>query len=100
MEGGLPESVELGLELMEDGQTGYYFADCTRRVVFWFEDNTSDHLMNHVRGVEHISHVSQCLPCHATYSSFSHGVTHRVCNRIAVLVRTISVVRLFLCLSM
>jgi len=99
----LPPLVELGLEFIKEGRDsetwGYYFVDCASRVVFWFEDNESCCLMNYMRGVEHISHVGQCLPCHTTYSIFSHGVAHRVCNRIAVLVRTTSVVRLCLRLS-
>lgn len=55
---GLPEFVELGLELIDDMTLGYYFADYDQHVVFWCEDHESWPLMNNVRGVEHESHVS------------------------------------------
>lgn len=55
--------MELGLEIMEGNETmGYYFVNCDSRVIFWFEDIKSTSLMSNVRGVEHKSHVSQCLP--------------------------------------
>ena len=98
----LSPPVELGLEFVKDGDAetwGYYFADCASRDIFWFEDNESHPLMSNVRGVQHISHVSQYLLGHTTYSSFAHDTAPRVCNRNAILVRTISVVRLFPCLS-
>ncbi|KAG0708037.1 hypothetical protein DFH29DRAFT_563050 [Suillus ampliporus] len=55
---------ELALELIEEeGKEiwGYYFADHRRRLIFWFEDHTSELLMNHVRGVERKSHVRYAL---------------------------------------
>ncbi|KAG1822516.1 uncharacterized protein BJ212DRAFT_809635 [Suillus subaureus] len=60
----MPELVELVLErIMTDGveKWGYYFADHDKRVVFWFEDHTSDPLMNKIRGVERKSHVRHAL---------------------------------------
>jgi hypothetical protein len=53
--------VELALELIViDGEEkwGYYFVDHDKRVIFWFEDHTSDLLMNSIRGVERKSHIS------------------------------------------
>lgn len=55
---------ELVLEfVMTDGveMWGYYFADHDKRVVFWFEDYTSDPLMKNIRGVERKSHVRYAL---------------------------------------
>ncbi|KAG2038646.1 hypothetical protein BDR03DRAFT_895142 [Suillus americanus] len=60
----MPQLVELVLErIMTDGveKWGYYFADHDKRVVFWFEDHTSDLLMNKIRGVERKSHVRYAL---------------------------------------
>ncbi|KAG2145855.1 hypothetical protein DEU56DRAFT_853593 [Suillus clintonianus] len=56
--------VELALELItNDGaeKWGYYFVDHNKRVIFWFQDHTSDFLINKVRGVEHESHVRYAL---------------------------------------
>ncbi|KAG1861805.1 hypothetical protein DFJ58DRAFT_247854 [Suillus subalutaceus] len=60
----MPRLVELVLErIVTDGveKWGYYFADHDKRVVFWFEDHTSDLLMNKIRGVERKSHVRYAL---------------------------------------
>ncbi|OAX34995.1 hypothetical protein K503DRAFT_868561 [Rhizopogon vinicolor AM-OR11-026] len=57
----LHPSVELVLELMDNGSWGYYFADHDRRVVFWFEDHMSFALMSYIRGVERKSHVIYAL---------------------------------------
>jgi hypothetical protein len=65
--------VELALELItkKDGEWlwGYYFVDHKKRVVFWFEDHTSDSLMGGVRGVERKSHASEFFPCNSFLSS-------------------------------
>ncbi|KAG1765949.1 hypothetical protein EDD22DRAFT_879493 [Suillus occidentalis] len=56
--------VELALELIVvDGEEkwGYYFVDHDKRVIFWFEDHTSDFLMNSIRGVERKSHIRYAL---------------------------------------
>ncbi|KAG1898112.1 uncharacterized protein F5891DRAFT_1044521 [Suillus fuscotomentosus] len=56
--------VELVLELIktDDGEMwGYYFADHKKRIIFWFEDHTSDPLMNKIRGVECKSHLRYAL---------------------------------------
>jgi hypothetical protein len=55
----LHSSMELALELMDDKQLGYYFADHKKHVIFWFEVHRSIALMKDVRGVERKSHVSQ-----------------------------------------
>lgn len=64
---------ELALELItkKDGEWvwGYYFVDHKKRVVFWFEDHTSDSLMGGVRGVERKSHASEFFPWNTFLSS-------------------------------
>ncbi|KAG1908899.1 uncharacterized protein F5891DRAFT_32125 [Suillus fuscotomentosus] len=60
----LDPSVELALELITEANKknwGYYFVDHDRRVIFWFEDYESPHLMNNVRGVERKSHIKYAL---------------------------------------
>ncbi|KAG1776247.1 hypothetical protein EV702DRAFT_1230424 [Suillus placidus] len=88
--------VELALELIGEEKWGYYFADHDKRVVFWFEDHTSDPLMNKIRGVERKSHVSEFFPWIAFYSRLCNCVASRACTRIAILVRTIPSVLLYL----
>ncbi|KAG1821404.1 hypothetical protein EV424DRAFT_1612093 [Suillus variegatus] len=85
-------SVELTLERMEvDGEEkwGYYFVDHNRHVIFWPEPYKSGDLLDNVRGVKRKSHISEFIPSNA-HLSFSHGVTPRICTRIAVLVRMVS----------
>ncbi|KAG1821407.1 hypothetical protein EV424DRAFT_835078 [Suillus variegatus] len=85
-------SVELTLERMEvdgEGKWGYYFVDHNRHVIFWLEPYKSGDLMDNVRGVKRKSHISEFIPSN-THPSFSHGVTPRICARIAVLVRAAS----------
>lgn len=53
----LHPSVELAMELREDGRWCYYFADHDRPLIFWFEDHES-RLMKPVRCVERKSHLS------------------------------------------
>ncbi|KAG1737408.1 hypothetical protein EDB19DRAFT_956041 [Suillus lakei] len=56
--------VELALELItKDGKWmwGYFFVDHKKRVIFWFEDHSSDPLMNKIRGVERKSHIKYAL---------------------------------------
>ncbi|KAG1841630.1 hypothetical protein C8R48DRAFT_55612 [Suillus tomentosus] len=60
----LDPSVELALELITEANKknwGYYFVNHDRRVIFWFEDYESPHLMNNVRGVERKSHIKYAL---------------------------------------
>jgi len=87
-----PSSIELTLELMNDKELGYYFAEHDKHVIFWFDDHSSLPLMQNVRGVERKSHVSQCFFCRISQWGFSHCTTPRVCIRIAILVCLHSVV--------
>lgn len=61
---GLPDDVEVCLELLPEGDWGYYMVDHHSRSLFWLEELDTTWIAGEVNGLASLSHLSKITCCY------------------------------------